>query len=641
MRLFALLMLFVLLLAAVRADEVPSQARDKSQPMMVVKVDYPGANAMVVQASVAAPIEQQVKGVPNLLHMASRCGNDGSYTLAVTFKPGTDVDRALVLVRKRVALAQPILPDVVKNSGVTVRKQGPVRMIVSLTSPTGKHDSLYLSNYATICLRDELTRIAGVGAVDTFGQRHYSIRVWLDPQKLAVRNLSAKDVIDAMREQKVPVPAGRLGMPPTPLGQQFQLPIATLGRLSDPAEFADIIVKASSTGDKAPAPTAPIVRLKDVARTELGAANTVSYVSVNGRPGVVLGVYPTGATSPKKLSRALADKIAGLRPRLPEGLRLEVSFDFTPNLERPEVPRTAEYLLLDLDLPASAGMERREEAMVVCEKLLRNTAGVQDVLAMSENPFDLIVRNEPCFLVQLTPPDQRKMSRQEITQIIRAKLGQVPSAVLRLRDLSRLGSFPRCGYPIAMAVTWPADHGADKGHELAQKFAERLQKSRKVTDASANQESSPRPYLHLDIDRTRAMALGVVAKDIFATLEIYLGSMYVNDYNRFGRTWQVVVQPDEAFRNRADGFKLLQVRNDRGQMVQLGTLVTMKTVNGPGVIHSLDFRPMVAVTANPTEGVSLAAARKLCETAFAEVRRELRLPAEYRLIWLHDMPASK
>src|SRR5206468_991394 len=193
-----------------------------------VSAVYPGANAQVVADTVAAPIEQQVNGVEDMLYMSSQCANDGSYTLTVTFQNGVDLNMAQVLVQNRVALAQPILPDLVKRRGVTVKKKSPsVLMIVNLFSPDESRTGLYLSNYATIQLKDELSRLPGVGDISYIGQRDYSMRVWLDSGKMAFRNLSANDVVQAIQGQNTQVAAGQIGQPPAPSGQAFQYTMTT------------------------------------------------------------------------------------------------------------------------------------------------------------------------------------------------------------------------------------------------------------------------------------------------------------------------------------------------------------------------------------------------------------------------------
>ena len=209
---------------------------------------YPGANAQVVADTVAAPIEQQVNGVEGMMYMSSQCTNDGAYSLTVTFNRETDADLAQVLVQNRVSLALPVIPALVQRQGINVQKMSPSRlMIVNLVSPDGRYDDVFLSNYATIEINDELGRLPGVAGITYLGQRDYSMRAWLDPEKMASLNISATDVVNAINSQNLQVAAGMIGQQPVPEGQQFQLTINTLGRLTDPDQFADIIVKSGTT----------------------------------------------------------------------------------------------------------------------------------------------------------------------------------------------------------------------------------------------------------------------------------------------------------------------------------------------------------------------------------------------------------
>src|SRR6476659_1385701 len=226
-----------------------TQYPEITPPTVEVSTVYPGANAQVVADTVAAPIEQQVNGVEGMTYMSSQSTNDGNYTLTVTFKPGSDLNIAQVLVQNRESLAEPILPDLVKRRGVSVKKKSPsVLMIVNLFSPDNSRDSLYLSNYATIQLRDELSRLPGVGDITYLGQRDYSMRLWLDPEKMAVRGIAAGDVTRAIEQQNIQVAAGQIGQPPVPTGQVFQYTMTTLGRLADSDQFADMIIKTDADG---------------------------------------------------------------------------------------------------------------------------------------------------------------------------------------------------------------------------------------------------------------------------------------------------------------------------------------------------------------------------------------------------------
>src|SRR5438093_3292999 len=259
-----------------------AQYPEITPPTVQVTALYPGANALTVRDTVAAPIEEQVSGVEGMLYMSSQSTNDGAYKLTVTFKLGMDSDMAQVLVQNRVSLALPVSPALVQTEGINVKKMSPnTMMIVNLIAPDGRYDSTFLSNYATIYLKDELGRLPGVAGITYLGQRDYSLRAWLDPDKLAALNLSAMDVVAAIAQQNVQVAAGQIGQPPTMRAQQFQLTINTKGRLTDPEQFANIIVKTGqgnlpaqssqassmqngSTGVSPTTQATGIVRLRDV-----------------------------------------------------------------------------------------------------------------------------------------------------------------------------------------------------------------------------------------------------------------------------------------------------------------------------------------------------------------------------------------
>jgi multidrug efflux pump subunit AcrB len=312
-----------------------AQYPEITPPTVEVSAIYPGANAQVVADTVAAPIEQQVNGVENMLYMSSQCTNDGTYTLTVTFQNGTDLNIAQVLVQNRVSLATPILPDLVKRRGVTVKKKSPnVLMIVNVFSPDRSRDNLYLSNYATIQLRDELARLPGVGDISYLGQRDYSMRVWLDPKKMSARNLTALDVTQAIEQQNTQVAAGQLGQPPVGGGQVFQFTMSTLGRLTEADQFGDMILKTDSKGR--------LIRLSDVASIELGAQAYDQACTLDGRPTVALSVYQLPGTNALKTAQKVRDKMEELMGRFPEGVDYEIVYDTTPFIDESihEVVRT-------------------------------------------------------------------------------------------------------------------------------------------------------------------------------------------------------------------------------------------------------------------------------------------------------------
>ncbi len=313
-----------------------AQYPEIAPPAVQVSCVYPGASSVVVSETVAATIEQQVTGVENMLYMSSQSTNDGGYNLTVTFDLGTDLDMAQVMVQNRVNLAMPSLPSEVKQTGVSVKKRSPsILLVVNLVSPDDSRDQLYLSNFATIRLKDELARIKGVGDVAFLGQRDYSMRVWLDPDHMAALGLSATDVLAALREQNVQVAAGSLGRPPVPAGEAFQYALTTKGRLTDPSEFADIIVKQTEDGR--------VVRLQDVVterRTApdgtqfggiaLGAKNADTACNLDGAPSVGIGIYQLPGSNALETAEQVRARMEELRDTFPEGVDYKIVYDTTP-----------------------------------------------------------------------------------------------------------------------------------------------------------------------------------------------------------------------------------------------------------------------------------------------------------------------
>lgn len=320
----SVLSIIVTLAGSVALFTLPiAQYPEITPPTVEVSASYPGANSHVVADTVAAPIEQQVVGVEDMLYMSSQCTNDGNYVLTVTFHNGIDLNMAQVLVQNRVALAQPILPDLVKRRGVTVKKKSPsVLMIVNLFSPDGTRDNLYLSNYATIQLKDELSRLEDVGDITYIGQRDYSMRLWLDPQKLAARNLSANDVVRAIEEQNTQVAAGQIGQPPVNNGQTFQYTITTMGRLANPDQFADIILKSDTAGN--------LVRVRDIARIERGAQVYDQTCRLDGQASVALSIYQLPGSNALDIAKRVRAKMEDLKSRFPQGVDYAIVYDTTP-----------------------------------------------------------------------------------------------------------------------------------------------------------------------------------------------------------------------------------------------------------------------------------------------------------------------
>ena len=280
----AVISLIITLLGALALVGLPlEQYPTITPPVIQVQTNFPGANAVTVAESVAAPIEQQVNGAKGMIYMESRSTNDGAYRLNVTFEVGTDPDLAAVEVQNRLGVAQPQLPTDVIRQGIVVRKASTgFLQIISLTSPDGRYDNVFLSNYATLFLQDAISRVPGVGQVTIFGARDYSMRVWLDPDKMNRLGVTAADVRNVINEQNIVAPAGRIGANPVPPGQEMQYSVTVRGRLADARAFENMVIRT--------APGNQIVRLRDVGRARLEAADYSVSTTVNGRATVLMAI---------------------------------------------------------------------------------------------------------------------------------------------------------------------------------------------------------------------------------------------------------------------------------------------------------------------------------------------------------------
>jgi len=292
-------------------------------PTVVVRTSYPGANPTVIADTVASPLEQQINGVEGMLYMFSQATADGVMTLTVTFGLGTDLDKAQVQVQNRVSQALPRLPPEVQRLGVTTEKTSPdLLMVVHLLSPDNRYDTLYLANLAVLQVKDELNRIPGVGDVRVFGAGDFSMRVWLNPNQLASHNLTATDVVTAIREQNVQVAAGVLGAPPTKTGSNaFQLLVNTQGRLSTDKEFSNIIVRAGTDGQ--------ITRIKDLGRVELGSSSYALRSLLDNKYAVAIPISQRPGSNALATSRKVRETMARLKKSFPEGVDYDVVYDPT------------------------------------------------------------------------------------------------------------------------------------------------------------------------------------------------------------------------------------------------------------------------------------------------------------------------
>lgn len=835
-----------------------AQYPEITPPTVSVSAAYPGASADVVAETVAAPIEQQVNGVERMLYMTSQSNADGSYSLDVTFELGTNLDTAQVLTQNRVQQATASLPDVVKATGVTVKKKSPsIMLVVNLFSPDGRYDQLYLSNYATIQIRDELARITGVGDVSFLGQRDYSMRVWLDPEKLASRNLTASDVINAVREQNVQVAAGKLGQPPTVGSPQFQYTMTTLGRLRDAEEFGQIVIKSGAGGE--------VLRLREVARIERSAKSQDASAWLDGRPSVGLAVFQMPGGNALATAAAIKSKMRELKQRFPEGLDYAIVYDTTPFIS--ESIRSVVHTLLEavvlvvlvvllflqswratliplIAVPVSiigtfavmAGLGFSLNNLTLFGLVLAIGIVVDDAIVVVEavehnieqglSPYDATVRAMqqvsgpvvaiglvlcavfiPCaFITGITGQFFRQFAltiavstlisvfnsltlspalaalmlkpkhetRDILTRVLNFALGWFFRLFNRTFDVSITGYTWVVGRLLRLSVIVLLVYGGllfltyksflsapvgfipvqDKGYALVdiqlpnaasvERTYEVFEKVRKIAQSTPGVEhtvgvvgqsfllnamasnsasifvvfdeferragkrelyadtiistlrqrfylevpeatavafgappvdglgnaggfkimiqdrgsagvtelqrqtqnlvrrgnetpglvglfsgfSADTPQLFVDIDRTKAKALGVPLGDVFNTLQVYLGGFYANDFNEFGRTWQVNLQADAPFRMQPKDVRNLKVRNNAGEMVPLGALSDIREINGATSITRFNMYPSAAINGATAPGVSSGQGIALMERLANQ-----ELPSNFGFAW--------
>lgn len=319
----AVLSILIFIAGAIAIPQMPlSEYPEVVPPSVVVRATYPGANPKVIAEAVASPLEEQINGVENMLYMSSQSNADGAMILTVTFKLGTNIDTAQVQVQNRVAQALPRLPEEVRRFGVATVKSSPdLTIVVHLISPDERYDTVYLRNYALLNVKDALARVSGVGQALIFGAGDYSMRVWLDPQKVAARNLTASDVVGAIREQNLQVAAGVIGAPPAPQGVDFQISVSAAGRLVTEEQFGDIILKTTPEGG--------ITRLRDVARIEMGASGYALRSLLNNKPAVAIPIFQAPGSNALELSDGVRKTMEELKREFPQGVDYKIVYDPT------------------------------------------------------------------------------------------------------------------------------------------------------------------------------------------------------------------------------------------------------------------------------------------------------------------------
>src|SRR5918997_1317184 len=824
-----------------------SQFPDIVPPQVSVTARYPGASAAVVEATVAQTIESAVNGADRMLYMRSNSANDGTYQLNVTFALGTNPDINTVNVNNRIQPVLARLPQEVQRSGVLVRKQSSaVLQFLALYSEDGKQDPLFLSNYATINMIDTLARIPGVGQVNLFGALDYSMRVWFEVDRLISLNITPSDIIAAIQGQNVQAAVGRIGARPISPDQQFQVNIQTQGRLVDPAQFGDIVIRANPDGS--------VLRVRDVARVELGAANMDTESRLNGRPTVTMGVYLSPGANAVQVAASVRRALDGLSARFPEGVRYLVVYDtsefvqdtirevivtlleafvlvvivvylflgtlratviptvavpvsligtfavllmvgYTANTisllalvlaigivvddaivvvenvervmeEHPEMPPrdavkkamgeiTGPIIAITLVLlsvfvpvafiPGVSGVLFRQFAVTIsvamvisainaltlspalCALVLRPRAGpprgpmryvlraidgVRDgyaalvrrlggVSALSllltagfafgiwavgrETPSGFLPQEDQgAFFVQLQLPQGASVSRtreaaiqverilaenhaiENVLAIIGFSLidqgAQSNSAfmVARMKPFedrtaaqdsvfAAIGQVFGAGQAVrtanVIALPLPPIIGLGTGggfeyqlQDLQGRDASELGGAMLGLIVEANQDprltqvfstfSPTTPSLFLDVDRDKAQALGVPISAVFSALQASLGGLYVNDFNLFGRSWQVNIQAEAEDRNDIPDIWRIRVRSSRGEMVPLRAFAEIRTVVGPQTIQRYNNFRSLTINGAPKAGVSSGDALAVMEQLSARV-----LPAGYTYEW--------
>jgi HAE1 family hydrophobic/amphiphilic exporter-1 len=831
------LAIVTMLVGLVCAYSLPiEQYPEITPPTVQVAAVYPGASAEVLSDTVAGPIEQEINGVEDMLYMNSTCSSNGAYTLTVTFEVGTDLDEAQVLVQNRVAVAMPRLPQEVQRQGVTTKKQSTnITLVASLISSNPAYDDLYLSNFATLRVKDALTRIEGVGDVQVIGGGTYGMRIWVNPDTLKARNLTMEDVLAAIREQNVQVAAGQVGQAPTPKDQGFQFNVAVQGRLTNPEQFGEIIIKTvddDRTGMR-------MTRVKDVARVELGAQTYDQWCEIAGQPAASLLVYQLPGANALNVAERVKAEMDVLQKNFPEGIQAIIPFDTTTFVEEsiyqvyktlaeagvlvlivilvflqdwratliPATtvpvtiigafavmaalgfsinmltlfglvlaigivvddaivivenavhhidigklnPRDATIkamsevigpvmgitlVLMAVFLPTAflggiTGQLYRQFALTIaatavisainavtlkpaqCAVYLRPSStkknwfyrGFNYIYGGFEAAYTSIVRvavrqtaivmllflglvaltgwwfvrlptgfvpteDQGYAIIAIQLPDAASQERtREVTRQVNAILKETPgirswfllggmslldssvtsnaatmfitftpfeerSARPELSQEAILGSlmgrFQSVREALVLAFPPPGIRGLGVAGGFEMKIEDRggvglseiQQVVGEMVDAANGQSSLAQvqstfragvPQIYVDVDRVKAKTLGVPLDSIFSTMQAALGSAYVNDFNKFGKTYQVRVQADEQFRLQPEDIRRLEVRNQKGQMIPLGTLASIRRTLGPHIVPRYNLYPSATINGAAAPGISSGQALSLME----------------------------
>jgi multidrug efflux pump subunit AcrB len=562
---------------------------------------------------VAAPIEQSVNGVEGMLHMASRCTNDGAYKLTVTFRHGMNLNTAQVLVQNRVSLAEPALPEAVRSAGVSIKKAipGPLALAVVHSSEV-EHDVVFLGDLANGALRDRLLHVPGVGEVTTIGRGSLEARFWCDINRLAAFDVRPAEVGRVVASAK-PGP----DVANDPAVERPQKP--PLARLADVEALGQRVVKTFENGN--------IVRLADLGRVELGQRAT-TWANLNGRPMVALVIRPTRDAEANSetgaVLTALRTEVAGAASTVPEGVRVELLglLEPAPGSEQNVTP--APISVAELELPVMMPRNDVRSTVERCGAMARTVPGVARTLALS-CPLGDPTREQPILLLELTPECVRSERRRAVHTAIERLWGEeMPGLAYRI---GRAGTQPA----FTIALCDRGGRGLDALRAQADQVVSALSHGPELANARVDRGAEPIPRIVLEVDRPKAAALGIAPETVVASARVAFEPIV------FG------VEPPAASSSftawprddRSGGLEAIlrtPVANDAGRRVPLSALALVRQQLVPGEINRLDGEPMIAIRAEPAPDATPAQARAACD----RLMRSLALPGGYRLVRLPD-----
>src|SRR5229473_816952 len=733
-------------------------------PQINVSTTYTGADAVTIEQSVSAPIEQQVSGVKGMLYMLSTNANAGTENLSVTFDISTDPDIDQVNVQNRVSQALSSLPTDVSQYGVTVRQStGSPMMLISLYSPNKSYDSLFLANYNNINVVDTLFRVPGVGDVTVFGSTQYAMRIWVKPDVLAKLGISVTDIANAVRQQSTVNPSGQVGAEPGPPGKEMTYTVSSQGRLQTPEEFAQIVVLEKPDGS--------IVRLKDVARIELGGQSYAQRSRLGGQPSSTIGVFQAPGSNALAVVNGVKAAMAQLKTRFPDDLDYAVTLDTTQAVTQgikdivttliiavilvilvvylflqnwratlilpiglmggiqgslnkqfaftiaisvllsafnaltlsPALaalllrPRKGSkgllarffgtfnrlferathgyvnvshalirksviavlilagfavatgllgyrlptsflptedygYMYLNVQLPPAASMERTDQALKKVEAILAKTAGVQYYTTVSgfSNLSRVSASYQGFFFIALKPWAERTAPQLQVQGIVDSLNKEMAAEVPEANCIALMPpAIPGLGNAGGFSM-YIQDRSGGTVQFLDQNLQKFLDAARKRPElvGVTSQFNSSVPQIYADVDRDKVLKQGVAVSDVYQTLQAYLGGLYLNQFNRFGRQWRVFLQGEGEERLKAEDIKGYYVRNNDGNMVPLSALLTTKPITGPEYTNRFNLFRAAQIIGNAAPGYSSGQAL----AALDEVARTT-LPPEMGYDW--------